>query len=134
MTNTLLVKLPVEESTTDASEAPAPEASEAPATGSAPEAASASGDKRPYPPPAETPTQTGSLGIRFDYNDGCRVLLPEGKWRIRLSDTDTGNILFQTTLGSGRINSSKRYFLRCRIEVWSDEKEVFTHDYNCEGK
>src|SRR5271156_1373261 len=125
--DTLLVKLPAEE--------PAAETSSAVEMSSA-EASSASGggDKRPYPPPAETPTQTGAKGIRFDYNDGCRVLLPEGKWRIRLSDTDTGNILFQTTLGSGRINSSKRYFLRCRIEVWSDEKEVFTHDYNCEGK
>ena len=116
---------------------PAP-ASEASGTSAAPPApadsTSAATDKRPYPPPAETPTQSGPKGIRFDFNDGCRVLLPEGKWRIRLSDTDTGNILFQTTLGSGRINSSKRYFLRCRIEVWSDEKEFFTHDYNCEGK
>jgi autotransporter strand-loop-strand O-heptosyltransferase len=42
--------------------------------------------------------------------------------------------LFQTSLAGGRINSSKRYFLRCKIEIWSDEKEVFSHDYGCEGK
>ena len=131
MTDTLLVKLP--EETPVATEA-APVASTAAPPPPA-DSASAPAEKRPYPPPAETPTQAGPMGIRFDYNDGCRVLLPDGgKWKIRLSDTDTGNILFQTALGGGRINSSKRYFLRCRIEIWSDDKEIFTHDFNCEGK
>jgi hypothetical protein len=104
---------------------------EAEASAAAPSAASETQSaevKRPYPPPAETPTQEGPHGIRFDYNDGCRVLLPKGKWRIRLSDTDTGNILFQTELESGRINSAKRYFLRCKIEVWTDDKLVFEHN------
>jgi hypothetical protein len=48
---------------------------EKPPASSAPpaESASTTGDtKRPYPPPAETPTQAGPLGIWFDYNDGCR--------------------------------------------------------------
>ena len=51
--------------------------------------------KRPYPAPAELPTQQGAEGIRFDFNDGSRIVLPEGKapWRVRLSDLDTGNIL-----------------------------------------
>jgi hypothetical protein len=44
--------------------------------------------KRPYPAPAELPTQPGPKGLRFDFNDGCRVTLPEseGTWRVRLSD------------------------------------------------
>jgi hypothetical protein len=33
--------------------------------------------KPPYPPPAAVPTQEGPLGIRFDFNSGCRVVLPE---------------------------------------------------------
>ena len=76
--------------------------------------------KRPYPAPAELPTQRGPKGLRFDFNDGCRVMLPEseGPWRVRLSDLDTGNILFQTELKAGRINSSKHYFIRFRLEVW----------------
>ncbi len=49
-----------------------------------------------YPPPAEQPTQHGPKGIRFDFNLGCRVILPEGEWRICLRDLDTGNILFES--------------------------------------
>jgi hypothetical protein len=76
--------------------------------------------KRPYRAPAELPTQRGAKGLRFDFNDGCRLMLPEseGPWRVCLSDLDTGNILFQTELKAGRINSSKRYFIRFRLEVW----------------
>jgi autotransporter strand-loop-strand O-heptosyltransferase len=114
----------------EVSAAPALETSDGQASG----AQAAEEVKRPYPPPAETPTQLGPMGIRFDYNDGCRVLLPQGKWRIRLSDTDTGNILFQTELESGRINSSKRYFLRCRIDVWQDDKPVFEHEYSAKDR
>jgi hypothetical protein len=59
------------------------------------------------------------------------VGLPKGKkpWRVRLSDLDTGNILFETKLEEGRINTSKRYYLCVRIEVWSGEDLIFTHDY-----
>ena len=89
-------------------------------------------------PAAENPahlgavaTQAGPHGIRFDFNDGCRVTLPEGAhpWRVRLSDLDTGNILFETELKAGRVNSSKRYFVRFRIEVWQHDESVFRHDY-----
>jgi autotransporter strand-loop-strand O-heptosyltransferase len=77
--------------------------------------------KRAYPPPAATPTQVGAQGIRFDFNDGCRVVLPEGKWHVRLRDLDTGNILYETDIVAGHINTTKRYYLRCRIEVWAGE-------------
>jgi autotransporter strand-loop-strand O-heptosyltransferase len=111
------------------------------ATGTAPaeaEDASSLLNEEPKSPshraPSATPTQIGPLGIQFDYNGGCRVLLPEGSWRVRLSDIDTGNILFETTIGAGRINSSKHYYLRIRIEVWSEGTLVFTHDYDAKGK
>jgi autotransporter strand-loop-strand O-heptosyltransferase len=76
-------------------------------------------EKHAYPAPAEVPTQQGPQGIRFDFNDGCRVMLPEGEhlWQVRLSDLDTGNILFEAKIKSGRINSSKRYFVRIRLEI-----------------
>jgi hypothetical protein len=44
--------------------------------------ASEAEQKLGYPPPAGVPTQQGPKGIRFDFNQGPRVLLPnrtEGK-------------------------------------------------------
>jgi autotransporter strand-loop-strand O-heptosyltransferase len=93
--------------------------------------------KRAYPAPAPIPTHSGALGIRFDFNDGCRVALPDGQWHLRLRDLDTGNILYETDIGAGRINSSKRYYLRCRIEVWAGKhagEPVFRHDYSADGQ
>ena len=88
--------------------------------------------KRTYPPPAEVPTQRGARGIQFDFNDGCRVVLPETNhpWRVRLSDLDTGNILYETELKAGRVNSTKRYYVRFRLEVWQQGESVFAHDYS----
>jgi hypothetical protein len=62
--------------------------------------------KQHFRPPAELPTQVGPDGVRFDFNSGARVALPEtgGPWRIRLSDLDTGNILYETTLDTGWVN------------------------------
>jgi autotransporter strand-loop-strand O-heptosyltransferase len=86
----------------------------------------------PYRAPSESPTQEGPRGIRFDFNDGCRIALPaaDAPWRVRLSDLDTGNIVYETELASGRINSSKRYFVRFRIEVWQGGQSVLVHDYD----
>jgi autotransporter strand-loop-strand O-heptosyltransferase len=88
--------------------------------------------KRAYPSPAAVPTQQGARGIQFDFNDGCRVVLPETShpWRVRLSDLDTGNILYETELKSGRVNSTKRYYVRFRLEVWQQGENVFAHDYS----
>jgi autotransporter strand-loop-strand O-heptosyltransferase len=85
-----------------------------------------------FRPPADVPTQAGPKGLRFDFNDGARVVLPESDhpWRIRLSDIDTGNTLFETEIGAGRVSSSKRYFVRFRIEVWQRGERVFVHDYS----
>jgi autotransporter strand-loop-strand O-heptosyltransferase len=92
-----------------------------------------SAKQEPGNPPATSviPSQIGPRGLRYDFNDGCRILLPESDhpWRVRLSDLDTGNILYETELEAGRVNSTKRYFVRFRIEVWQQGKPVFAHDY-----
>ncbi len=109
--------------------------------GTGPETASAAADpptKPAYPPPAALPTQVGPKGIRYDFNLGCRVMLPlqEGdrSWRVRLRDLGTGNTLFETTLKQGFINSSKRWFVRFRIEVWDGEELALQHDYDARGR
>lgn len=103
--------------------APLPQSARAPSTGP---------DKLPFRPPAGVPTQSGPLGIRFDFNDGCRVWLPDsnGPYRVRLSDIDSGNVLFETEIKSGRINSTKRYFVRIRLEIRIKDEVVLQHDYS----
>lgn len=105
--------------------------------------ASAATAKGPYPAAAATPTQSGPEGVRFDFNEGCRLLLPQrekGGWRARLSDIDSGNTLFETETKGGVVRSSKRWFVRFRIEVWAVQDNigeaclVFTHDYDAAGR
>jgi autotransporter strand-loop-strand O-heptosyltransferase len=118
------------------SDAPAPVGRTSPDAaappGAAGEPAGSAPAKRAYPAPAELPTQKGPKGLLFDFNDGCRVAAPQSDhpWRVRLSDMDTGNILFETTLKAGRINSSKRYFVRVRLEVWQNGETLLVHDYS----
>ena len=61
--------------------------------------------KTAYPPVAPVPTQEAPHGLRFDFNLGCRVLVPPGKWHVRLRDLDTGNTLYETTTGSATISA-----------------------------
>jgi autotransporter strand-loop-strand O-heptosyltransferase len=98
--------------------------------------ASAPAVKPAYPPPADIPTQEGPKGLRFDFNSGCRVMFPESEhpWRVELRDVDTGNILFASELKGGRVNSSKRYFVRFRLEVWQQEEKLISHDYSAAGR
>jgi autotransporter strand-loop-strand O-heptosyltransferase len=115
--------------------------SEAPRPAAA-SAADKADKKGPYPPPAGMPTQIGPAGIRYDFNLGARVLLPnrtEGKWRICLRDLDTGNILFQSENQGAFVSSSKRFYIRFGIEVWElneagEATSVFTHEHDLLGR
>ena len=99
--------------------------------------ASAPSPKLAYPPPAAVPVLSGPRGIRFDFNDGCRVTLPDGRWRVVLEDLDTGNRLYETEIGAGTVRSSKKYYVRFGISVWdltapggADAKPVLRHEYD----
>lgn len=83
-----------------------------------------------YPSPALQPTQEGPRGLRFDFNEGARLTLPEAEadWQVRLTDLDTHNILFETSLKAGFVNSTKRYYVRYRIEVSQAGQEVLAHE------
>jgi hypothetical protein len=62
-------------------------------------------------------------------------MLPTGNMlRVRLRDLHTGNILFESSPGAALVSSSKRYFLKVRIEVFEGEEIVFAHDYNAAGR
>ena len=101
-----------------------------------PPASAATFGRQGFPKPPESPVLEGPEGLRFDFNDGCRVLLPQRDlpWKVRLRDLDTGNIIFETSLPAGRINSSKRYYVRFRIEAWKGDTRLLCHDYDAAGK
>lgn len=87
------------------------------------------------------PSQSGPRGIRFDFNQGARVLLPAraGTWRIRMCDLDSGAVLLEDENQGALVTLSKRYFLRVAIEVSElDEAgvatEVFSHHYDATDK
>jgi autotransporter strand-loop-strand O-heptosyltransferase len=117
---------------------PAPGQTQAqPAPGPQPAAKPAQPQPRPaYVPAVAIPTQEGPHGARFDFNEGCRVALPEtGKpWRVRISDLDTGNILYETEIAAGRVSSTKQYFIRFRVELWQAGESLLAHEYSAEGQ
>jgi autotransporter strand-loop-strand O-heptosyltransferase len=90
--------------------------------------------KPPFPLPAAAPAQWGPDGIRYDFNFGARVMLPDGQWRVRLRDLDTGNVLFENENGAALVKSAKRFYVRFGIEVWNRGELVFSHDYDCAGR
>lgn len=71
-----------------------------------------------FVPPPATPTQEGPRGIRYDFNDGARVLLPHGAWHVELVDDDSGNLLFACDPDEGWVISTKKYYVPFRVRVW----------------
>lgn len=64
-----------------------------------------------------------------------------GRWRVRLTDRDSGNVLFESENKGALVRSSKRWFVRFGVEVWSIAEEaeaapepVMTHDYDARGR
>lgn len=95
--------------------------------------------KQHFPTPAPTPTQHGSGGVLFDFNEGCRVVVPKSEhpWWVRLADMDAGNIIFEAELKAaeiGRAQSLRRYYINFRIDVRQQGEVVFSHEYSAEGR
>lgn len=86
--------------------------------------------------PPSVPTQSGPAGIRYDFNDGCRITLPEGEgeWHVCIRDTGTGNTLFETRLAAGGVASSKKYFIPFEFTVSSQGTEVLRHRLDLSGR
>ncbi|GAD28031.1 glycosyl transferase [Gluconobacter thailandicus F149-1 = NBRC 100600] len=79
-------------------------------------------------------TQEGPQGIRYDFNDGCRVYVPAGHWRVIIKDLDTHTVLFAQDVNDGFVQSAKRYYVRFGIEIRKDDKLVFSHEMDLKGQ
>ncbi|AOJ10199.1 autotransporter strand-loop-strand O-heptosyltransferase [Burkholderia mayonis] len=91
-------------------------------------------DARGFSAPADMPTWSGTEGVRFDFNDGCRVLLPDGDWTVRLRDMHTDTPLFDTQIGAGIVTSTRKHFVPFLIEIDVNGKRVFKHRFDAHGK
>lgn len=87
------------------------------------------------------PTLEAIDGIRFDFNDGLRVKLPEGAkpYLIRFFDMDNKFIAFESVTpagGNGTVMSTKKYFVRYRLSIADPNtgRELFSHDYDASDK
>ena len=78
-------------------------------------------------------------GIKFDFNEGIRIMLPQnGKtYRVKFSDIDTGIILYQADAAPGSyITSVKKFYIRFRLEIFNKggDQPIFTHDYDAKDR
>ena len=82
------------------------------------------------------PTQEGPMGIRYDFNDGARVLLPKGKWHVQIEDDETDNIIFACDADEGWVLSTKKYYIPFRIRVWvrGEKEPILNHTLDLKGK
>ena len=80
------------------------------------------------------PTCAGPPGIRFDVNDGCRIRLPPGDRRGRLTDLETGGVPCDIPCPGGTVRSAERYFVRYHVELWLDGVPVFSHRLDLAGR
>ena len=78
--------------------------------------------------------ETGIDGLRLDFNFGLRLDVPEGNFRVKISDFDSGEIFFDKYVSGGRLISVERYFIRWHVEIFSGDKKIFSHTLNLEGQ
>lgn len=82
--------------------------------------------------PEYAPTQTTPQGVKFDFNCGFRLQMPDSMdrpLRVRLVDEESGCLLHDSTPKAGaRIASTKKYRVKYRLEIGTDKGELlFTH-------
>ncbi len=94
----------------------------------------------------DVPTMDAADGIKFDFNEGIRILFPHnGKaYRCVFSDIDTGIILYSAdTVPGAYVTSVKKFYIKFRLQVFPKienpvpehrPEPIFTHDYDCKDK
>ena len=84
--------------------------------------------------PGEVTRETGIPGVKLDFNYRARVLVPEGSYRVRFTDLDTSSILYDAEASGALVTSTKKYYIRFRVEIWKDGALLLTHDLDLKGK
>ena len=69
-----------------------------------------------------------------DFNDGARLRVPMGNYHVMFTDLDTMNVLFESDFSDAVASSTKKYYIRFRVELWKDGQLILTHDLNLKDK
>lgn len=88
---------------------------------------------------AGPPTQkSGIEGIDFDFNNGARVTVPQGEYRVKFLDRNACLTLYDAPASGVICTSAKKYFINFRIEVYhkqnGEDKLIFVHDLDLKNK
>lgn len=66
----------------------------------------------------EVQQESGIAGIRFDFNYGVRVTVPQGEYRVKFIDRKACLTVYDAPASGVLVTSSKKYFIDFRIEVY----------------
>lgn len=76
--------------------------------------------------------ETGIDGLRLDFNLGLRLDVPEGNFRVKISDADSGQIFFDKYISGGRLISVEQYYIRWQVDIFLNDGKIFSHTFNLE--
>jgi len=94
--------------------------------------AGAQSGKKPYfvIDPGPITCKTDIAGLEFDFNYGVRVKVPEGDWRVRITDRDAGVTLYDAKASDVIVTSTKKYYVNFGLEIYLADKLIFNHDFS----
>jgi len=91
------------------------------------------GARRVFVGPSHLTQTTSISGLKFDFNDGLRIQVPRGNYRVNVVDADDCLCLFDGPVSDTMVTTSKKYYVRFGFEIWQDDKLVFSHTYDAKG-
>ena len=78
--------------------------------------------------------ETGIPGLKIDFKQGLRILIPEGSWHVRVTDRDTDTLFFDEDVSDVQLVSMEKYYIHWSIDIWKDGAPVFSHVFDPEGQ
>lgn len=82
----------------------------------------------------EVTQKSGFSDIKFDFNYGARVTVPQGEYRVKFIDRSACLTVYDAQASGVLVTSSKKYFIDFRIEVYEKDKLIFAHDLELRNK
>ena len=77
--------------------------------------------------------KVGSYNIYFDFNNGLRLIVPKGNWRVKIWDSSSQIIFFDENVSEVILISLEKFFIEWEFEIYLDGKILFRHRYNPAG-